>query len=215
MTGTMKNLFLILALFQSFLCNAQVVNKEIRKGNKEYGKKAYSEAEIHYRKALEKSPETTRATFNLADALYKEGQYEPSITKFEALTKTKNSNSQLSKYYYNLGNAYFQSKKMDDAVNAYKQSLRLNPKDQDDKHNLQFALKVQKEKQNDDQNKDNEKKASDFAKALKKKAQEFVLERKYGEAYQLMIDGEKKDATVELFHDFTERIKDVRDINNH
>lgn len=153
----MRYLILILAIIQSLLCNAQVANKEIRKGNKEYSKKAYNDAEIDYRKALDKKPDLEIATYNLADALYKEGQFEPSITKFESLTKTKANSSQLSKYYYNLGNSYFKTQKMEDAINAYKQSLRLNPKDQDAKHNLFLAQHMQKQQQKQQQQKENQK----------------------------------------------------------
>ena len=34
-------------------------------------------------------------------------------------------------------------------------------------------------------------------------------ERRYKEAYQLMMDGLKKDPTVAAFQDFIKRIKDV------
>ena len=50
--------------------------RDIRSGNKFYGKAEYSEAEISYRKALEKQPDSYEANFNLADALYKQKRYD-------------------------------------------------------------------------------------------------------------------------------------------
>jgi len=165
MKNGMKHTIIILALLQTVLSNAQVVNREIRKGNNDYNNKSYSDAELHYRKALEKNPESEKATYNLGNALYKQNQFEPSITKFESLTKSKNTASELSKYYYNLGNAYFKTQKMDKAIEAYKQCLRMNPKDADAKHNLFLAENMQKQQQNqknkdqkNDQNKDKDNK---------------------------------------------------------
>jgi Ca-activated chloride channel homolog len=156
MTNGMKHSILLIALSQTILCNAQVANREIRTGNKEYNKKAFSEAEIHYRKALEKNPDSEKATYNLGDALYKQDQFEPSITKFESLTKGKSNAADQPKYYYNLGNAYFKTQKLDKAIEAYKQCLRIDPKDMDAKHNLFLAENMQKQQKNqkDQQNKD-------------------------------------------------------------
>jgi hypothetical protein len=54
---------------------------------------------------------------------------------------------------------------------------------------------------------------SEFAKRLKAQAEAMVRERKYGEAYQLMREGQKKDKTVSSFNDFIKRIKTVSEIN--
>ena len=81
---------------------AQQVRREVKKGNREYSQEKYNEAELRYRKALEKEPENSVAAFNLGNSLYKQQQYEPAITKFEKLIQTDADNVTLSKYYYNL-----------------------------------------------------------------------------------------------------------------
>ena len=146
-------IILFIGLLFSFLSvQAQMVKKEIRRGNKQYEEKKYSEAEIHYRKALEKDPKQLIANYNLGNALYKENQYAPSITKYQDVIGSAKDSSDLSGFYYNLGNAYFKSHNLDKSIEAYKQSLRINPEDQDAKHNL-FLAETMKKKQQNQQNK--------------------------------------------------------------
>ena len=57
----MKYLVLILVIVQSYAAFPQQPKKEIRKGNREYEKGKYDEAEIQYRKALEKDPKNQKA----------------------------------------------------------------------------------------------------------------------------------------------------------
>jgi Ca-activated chloride channel homolog len=156
MIFNMKKLLIILLLVPSLSLKAQYEKREIRKGNKEYYKGAFGESELHYRKALEKKPESDNANYNLGNALYKQNQFEPAITKYETLAGKVTDPAKLSSYYYNLGNAYFKSQKLDNCIDAYKQSLRLNPKDADTKHNLFLAQNMQKQQQKQQQqNKDN------------------------------------------------------------
>jgi Ca-activated chloride channel homolog len=147
MRKEMRNQILLIVLCIPLVSIAQVENPEIRKGNKEYDKNAFNEAELNYRKALEKNPASEKATYNLGDALYKQNQFEPSITKYESLINTRKSPSELSKYYYNLGNAYYKTQKLDKAIEAYKQCLRLSPRDADAKHNLFLAENTQNQQQ--------------------------------------------------------------------
>jgi tetratricopeptide (TPR) repeat protein len=69
----------------------------------------------------------------------------------------------MAKTYHNLGNFTLNQKKYSEAVEAYKNSLRLNPKDMETKSNLAYAQKMLKDqqdkqnKQNQDQNKDQNK----------------------------------------------------------
>jgi len=151
----MKNLLMIILLFPVLFINAQNEKSEIRKGNKEYIKGAFGESELHYRKALEKKPESNNANYNLGNALYKQNQFEPAITKYETLTGKVTDPARLSSYFYNLGDAYFKSQKLDKSIEAYKQSLRLNPNDADAKHNLFLAQNMQKQQQKQQQNQDN------------------------------------------------------------
>jgi Ca-activated chloride channel homolog len=145
----MRHLFLILGLlFAVIALHAQQERKFIRKGNELYDIKKYEEAEIQYRKSLEKNPSSFEATFNIANALYKKEKYDEAAQQYFALTTKASNKNDLSKLYYNIGNALLQSGKIDDSIEAYKQALRNNPADLEAKYNLSVALKMKQQGQN-------------------------------------------------------------------
>jgi Ca-activated chloride channel family protein len=194
-----------LLLIPTLSINAQYVKREIRKGNKEYNKGAYAESELHYRKALEKNPESDKANYNLGNSLYKENQFEPAISKFEELTGKETEPMKLSSYYYNLGNAYFKSQKLDKCIEAYKQSLRLNPSDADAKHNLLLAQNMQQQQQKQQQSKDN--KDQDKKDQDKKKQEEDKQQDKKQENQKDQKKNEdKKDQQQQISKQDAERL---------
>jgi len=159
----MRTIVFIFVIFPSVL-HAQQARNETRRGNREYKNEQYSEAELHYRRALEKDPESIRANYNLANALYKQEQYQPATTKYESITTSKAEKEDRARYYYNLGNSYFQTQKLTESIEAYKQSLRLNPGDADAKHNLFLAqqlLNQQKQQQQQQQNQQDQEQQND------------------------------------------------------
>lgn len=162
----MKRLiFLILIIpFTLNYAFAQKDKKLVRQGNSLYEKNKFSEAEISYRKALEKDPKSYTAQFNLNDALYKQKKYDEVAKNFGDMTGLKSSKENLAKVYHNIGNSYLQARKYQESINAYKNALRNNPNDEDTRYNLLYAqqqlLKQQqqnKQKQ-DKNNKDNKNK---------------------------------------------------------
>ncbi|MCK5823091.1 MAG: tetratricopeptide repeat protein, partial [Bacteroidales bacterium] len=166
----MKNLFLIVIfILFSVQLFAQKERKFIRKGN-EYFNSAYSDstkkdtadfskAEVSYRKAIEKKPESFDAAFNLGDALYKQKKFKEASNQFQTLASNQKDKQKLAQTYHNLGNSLLQSNKLEESIEAYKNSLRSNPEDMATKYNLAFAqdkLKKQKQQQkNQKQNKQN------------------------------------------------------------
>jgi tetratricopeptide (TPR) repeat protein len=116
--------------------------KYIRQGNKEYVNNKYEQAEVLYRKALEKNINSRKAEYNLANALYKQHKNDAAATKYKGLTENEKDRIEKSKFYYNMGNALFNDNKINESIEAYKNALRCNPNDQDAKHNLQMALRM-------------------------------------------------------------------------
>jgi tetratricopeptide (TPR) repeat protein len=53
----------------------------------------------------------------------------------------------LHQIWHNIGNCYLNQKKYEEAINAYKKSLKLDPKDEETRYNLAFALKNRPPKQ--------------------------------------------------------------------
>ncbi len=195
----MNKSLLILLLFLPLQLSAQSIKKEIRKGNREYNDGKYNEAELLYREALEKDPQSQKATYNLGNSLYKQEQYEPSITKYESLVNSKENDHVLPEYYYNLGNSYFKARKLEKSIEAYKQSLRINPNDADAKHNLFLAQKMlqQQQQQQKDKNKEeNKEKEGDQQQEQEQKQQEQEQEQKDQQQQQQNAHGQisKEDA---------------------
>ncbi|MDR0748804.1 MAG: tetratricopeptide repeat protein [Tannerellaceae bacterium] len=140
--------------------------KNVRDGNKLYTNEKYTEAEVAYRKSLEVNPRSLEGTYNLGDALYKQQKYPEAAEQYqliagqgEKLVQDNPANSQrLAHVYHNLGNIGMQNKEYAKSVEAYKQSLRLNPKDDETRYNLALAQKLLEDQQNEDQSQDNQNK---------------------------------------------------------
>ena len=135
----------------------QADKKYIRQGNKEYEEGVFDESEILYRKALEKEDKSYTGEFNLGDALYKQEKFEDATRSFNDLVESESDKDRLSKLYHNLGNSLLNLNKAEDAIEAYKQSLRNNPSDEETRHNLAFAQQLlQQQQEQQQQNKDQE-----------------------------------------------------------
>jgi len=70
-----------------------------------------------------------------ADSAYVRGQYQQAIAHYEALLKQGAS----ADLYYNLGNAYYRTENIPEAVLNYERALLLSPGDRDIRFNLQIA----------------------------------------------------------------------------
>ncbi len=112
---------------------------ETRKGNKEFSKENYTDAEASYKKALDKKNNMPEAIFNLGDAVYEQKRYDEAAKQFQLSAQTNTDTKIKAKAYHNLGNTYLENKKWEEAAKAYKNSLKLNPNDRDTKYNLAYA----------------------------------------------------------------------------
>jgi Ca-activated chloride channel family protein len=134
---------------------AQTVRSHISEGNQVYGKSKYTDAEVEYKKALEKNSKSKEAQFNLGNSYYKQQRFDEAMREYGNSSGSMKSPEERAEVYYNTGNALYQSNKYQEAVDAYKQSLRLNPNDEDTRYNLQMArAKLAQQQQQKQQNKD-------------------------------------------------------------
>lgn len=155
----MKNILLIVFTFSIAFASAQSDKTLVRQGNKFYQNDDFTNAEIDYRKALDKNPNSLSGTFNLADAIYEQEDYEKSAEMFAKIGQADLAKDQKGMAYYNLGNSLLKAQQYEPSIEAYKMALRNNPADAEARYNLEYArmmLKNQQDKQ--DQNKDQEKK---------------------------------------------------------
>ncbi|MBR5216508.1 MAG: tetratricopeptide repeat protein, partial [Bacteroidales bacterium] len=138
--------------------NAQTDKGLIRHGNNEFKNGNFSEAEVNYRKSLDKEY-SPKAQFNLGDALYEQKNYEDAEKNFSEVTERKVSKEIESDAYYNLGNTYMAQEKYAEAFDSYKKSLKANPKNEDARYNLEYARwKMIQQQQQQNQQQDNQQK---------------------------------------------------------
>jgi tetratricopeptide (TPR) repeat protein len=147
----MKKIFFILSFLISLNCLSQNKKSLLRNGNELYNDSSYNEAEMKYRKSLEKDQDYFSASFNLADAVYKQDRYKESSALFDALKDDAPSEIDLAKVYHNLGNSLVKEQKIEEAIDAYKSALRINPKDKDTRHNLAITQKKKQRSQQTNQ----------------------------------------------------------------
>jgi Ca-activated chloride channel homolog len=187
-----KESIALLLLLIPFISFSQQEKKFIRDGNTSYDAKSYVDAEKNYKRALGKNKDSYKATFNLGDAYYKQGKYEEAAEQFQLLTHKATSKDTLAKAFHNLGNSLLKEKKFQESVDAYKNALKNNPKDEDTRYNLSYAqqmLKQQQEQQKKDQDKKDKENKDDKNKDKDKKDQD----KKDKEKEQKEKDQDKKD----------------------
>jgi tetratricopeptide (TPR) repeat protein len=160
-----KNSFVFAGLFcQSLL--AQDGSKEVYHGNKMYNSGKTVESTDYYRQAIKENPHNQKAHFNLGNSLYKNALmikaskdnfvqggkqvtpdslaalvFDEAALSFAQVANTISDKDTLHQAWHNIGNCYLQKKDYPQAVEAYKKSLKYNPKDEETRYNLAYALK--------------------------------------------------------------------------
>ncbi len=139
---------------------AQKEAGDVRRGNREYRKQNFTEAEVDYRRGLEANKDSYEAHYNLGDALFKQDKYTDAQLEFETAAKMldkKADKDRYAKVMHNIGNCTFAQQQYDKAVAAYQESLRANPKDNDTRYNLVKAMEMlQQQQQQQQQNQQNQ-----------------------------------------------------------
>lgn len=129
----------------------------LRSGNKLYKDSTFVKAEVDYRKALELEPKSTDAMYNLGNALLMQQKAKEAMEQFEAASRVEKDKAKLAQIYHNMGVILQSSKQLPQCIEAYKQALRNNPKDDENRYNLALAqkqLKDQQQQQDQNQEKD-------------------------------------------------------------
>ena len=132
--------------------NAQVDKKDVRRGNRDFRKENYKEAEIDYRKALVKDSLSLAANYNLAGTLYRTGDMEQAKQALERIKDSAPASDYGADYYFNLGDVAIAMQDWQGAVEAFGKSLLINPGDLQAKENYIYARKKLQDQQQNQQN---------------------------------------------------------------
>ncbi len=154
----------LLLLSLSQLSYPQSEKKHLREGNSNYKDGKYSESELSYRRATELPKSSPDSWFSLGNSIYKQDRFEDAAANFEKNASMYDNSIKKSNSFYNLGNALLGAQKIDESINAYKNSLKLNPTNLQAKYNLAYAqdlLQKQKEQQQDQNQDQNQNKEED------------------------------------------------------
>ena len=150
-----KVLFAGILILSAQMLSAQTDKSEVRKGNREYRKGEFKEAEIDYRRALVKDSLSFAANYNLACDLYRQEQYDEAGNYMKKIADQAAASTRESDYYYNLGDIALAKQDYKGAVDAFEKALLLNPGDMDAKENYVYA-KMMLQNQQNQQNQDNQ-----------------------------------------------------------
>ena len=157
-------------LFFSINIFAQAQKEAIKNGNEAYKKNDFETAIKQYQQATTKNDKNTKAQFNLGNALYKADKKDDAINTYDKAAKDAVKPAEKSNALYNKAVALQNTKKLKESIDAYKKALMQDGNNEDARHNLQLALRQQKqeeqkekeqkekEKQQDKQNQDKNKK---------------------------------------------------------
>jgi tetratricopeptide (TPR) repeat protein len=86
--------------------------------------------------------ENKKDVFTSANELYEKGRYTEAIDQYRAVIEKGNI---FPEAYYNLANSYFKNQEIGYAVLYYEKALRLNPRNNDTKHNLNYIRSLIKD----------------------------------------------------------------------
>ena len=151
---------------------ASLSDAYVYEGNSHFNN-SFLEAEKDYRMALSEMPSNTKGAYNLGNAYYNAELYDEALAR---LLEAARKGTKLEKHraYHNIGNVLMQDKQCKKAVEAYKNALRNDPKDEESRYNLAIAQECakeegggsdddqkEKEENQDQQKKNEEKKDSD------------------------------------------------------
>ena len=143
-------------MLSSMSAYAQVDKKDVRRGNRDFRKENYREAEIDYRKALVKDSLSLAANYNLASTLYRQGDMEQAGKVLDNVKEVAPVSAAAADYWYNRGDVALEMKDYQAAVEAFAESLKINPGDLDAKENFIYAKKMLQNQQNNQNNQNNQ-----------------------------------------------------------
>tara|TARA_Y100000589_G_scaffold289351_1_gene291450 strand:- start:205 stop:1083 length:879 start_codon:yes stop_codon:yes gene_type:complete len=156
----------LLTLGTFFSVIAQSERKMTRDGNTNYETGNFIDAEINYKKALEKNSDLLEAQFNLGDALVKQERFDEALESFEKVCASTEDLNLKANALHNKGNVLLSQQDLEGAIESYKDALRINPKDNETRYNYTYVKKLldeqqqqqQQQNQDQEQNEDNQEK---------------------------------------------------------
>ncbi len=103
-----------------------------------------------YEEIQEMAPERPEPFYNSASVRYRNDEHELAQEDLQQARLTADEDLTRATLF-NQGNSFFKTNELDQAVESYKNVLRMDPDDQDAKYNLELALRQQEQGQEPDE----------------------------------------------------------------
>lgn len=204
---------LLLLTAVSVSVSAQKAERDfIRKGNRLFKDSVYVNAEVNYRKALDVNPKSTVSMYNLGNTLTEQNKLEEAMEQYVGATKVEKDKDNLAQIYHNMGVIFQSQKDYAKAVEAYKESLRNNPKDNETRYNLALAQKLLKDQQqNQNQNQDQNKQDQQQDKKDQNKQDQQQKQDQQPQQSEKKDNEMSKENAEQLLNSVMQDEKDVQD----
>ena len=174
----MRIAIVIIMLIASVVDSSALSDRRcIRSGNRQYRQQNFVKAEAEYRKAVSANSTNTQALYNLGCALMMQNKDSLATVQFEKAGRLEKDPKRKAMVYHNIGFICQNHRLYSEAIEAYKESLRNNPSDNETRYNLELCKRLnksnkQQQKQQNKQNNDNKKKDDKKKKEEKNKSQQ-------------------------------------------
>jgi tetratricopeptide (TPR) repeat protein len=120
-----------------------------------YFSKQYDQAERSYRFAEKSLNGKTDLSSEKAQNAYRSGNYNAAIEQYKRGSKNAKTVAKKVDTHYNLGTAHLKQKQYKEAIQAYKNALRLDPFNKEAQYNLSQAIRKLQQSKNKQKAKDN------------------------------------------------------------
>lgn len=112
----------------------------VRRGNRAFDRERYEVSIERYTRALEAAPATWEALYDLGNALASAERYDNAEERLRAAAADSlRSAGDRAEAYFNMGNVQLSQQKLQEALESYKNSLRMNPSDEEAKYNYVYV----------------------------------------------------------------------------
>ena len=149
---------------------AQTPESFIRSGNNRYESGDFSGATEEYYRSIDAEKNNPKAWFNLGDAQFEQQSFDMAESSFQRAFDLAEDPELKSKAQHNLGNIYFNQQDYAKALEAYKNSLKLDPSSESTRKNYALTKRLlqqqqqQQQQQNQDEQQDKDENESDSKK---------------------------------------------------
>lgn len=194
-------------------CMAQKQERDfIRQGNKAYNDSLYEDASVKYLKALDVNPKSTISMYNLGNTYLRQNNAEEAMKQYSAAADIEKDKKNLAQIYHNMGVIMQSNKDYARAVEAYKQSLRNNPSDDETRYNLALAQKLLKDQQGGENNQDQQKQDEQQQQEKKEQQQQQQNQQQQQQQQQQPKENKMSKETAEqLLKSVMQDEKDTQD----